>query len=248
VRALLQIQSIEQHGHTFRSCYVPLVTRQPVPEFNAGAVLKPGFLDQLRKDAAKYKAAKIREQVNLSFSTDPYHPGDTTATRTVLEILREHGLGISILTKGGTRALRDLDVLRPERDCFGATLTFLDDRASRRWEPKAALPSDRIEALKRAHEAGIFTYVSGEPIIDVEQILAVISATHPFVDLYKVGRWNYSEESKQINWHDATLRIIDLLNKLGAKHYIKKDLQAFLPPGYANPMRIAQHHGARAAS
>ena len=29
---------------------------------------------------------------------------------------------------------------------------------------------------------------------------------------------------------------------LGVKHYIKKDLQRFLPAGYFNPLRIKQHH------
>jgi hypothetical protein len=233
---------VRQKGQTYRSCYVTLVTRQPVPEFNAGAVLKPRFIELLGKDAAKYKAAGITEQVNLSFSTDAYHPGDTSPTRTVLEILIEAGLGVSILTKGGTRALRDLDLLRPDRDCFGTTLTFLDDRMSRRWEPKAALPGDRFEALKAFFMAGIFTWVSLEPIIDVEQTLALILATHRFVDLYKIGRWNY-DESQQINWAEATLRIIDLLNKLGKRHYIKQSLQRYLPPAYYNPMRVAQHHG-----
>ena len=28
----------------------------------------------------------------------------------------------------------------------------------------------------------------------------------------------------------------------GARHYIKEDLQPFLPPGYQNPMRVPQHH------
>ena len=37
--------------------------------------------------------------------------------------------------------------------------------------------------------------------------------------------------------------MLDLLNRVGAKHYIKRDLQPYLPPGYPNPMCIPQHHG-----
>lgn len=67
----------------------------------------------------------------LSSTTDPYHPGDTTLTRQALEVLLAHGLGTCTLTKGGTRALRDLDLFRPDRDAFASTLTSLDDEFSR---------------------------------------------------------------------------------------------------------------------
>lgn len=52
----------------------------------------------------------------------------------------------------------------------------------------AALPGDRIEALKRFHERGIYTWVSLEPTLDVESSLAIVRDRHSFVDLYKVGR------------------------------------------------------------
>jgi hypothetical protein len=39
-----------------------------------------------------------------------------------------------------------------------------------------------------------------------------------------------------------THRMIDLLNKLGSRHYIKRDLQSYLPVGYPNPLRMPQHH------
>jgi hypothetical protein len=50
-------------------------------------------------------------------------------------VLIEHGLAFSILSKGGTRALRDADLYRPDRDAYAATLTSLDDRFSLKWEP-----------------------------------------------------------------------------------------------------------------
>jgi DNA repair photolyase len=228
-------------GHSCSYCSVPHTTHQPREEFNAGAVLKPNFIADLRKEAAKYQAAGITEQVLLCFGTDPYHPGDTTPTRTALEILIEHGLGICILSKGGTRVLRDLDLFRPTRDAYAATLTSLDDRLSRKWEHNARLPGDRIAALRAAHQRGIFTWVSLEPVIEAEVSLAVVAATHEFVDLYKVGKMNYLK--RPIDLRDYTVRMIDLLNRVGAKHYVKRDLQPFLPPGYPNPMRVVQHHG-----
>jgi hypothetical protein len=223
-------------------CWVPLFTNQPRDEFNAGAVLKKDFIARLRKEAAKYQAAGITEQVLLCFSTDPYHPGDTTATRAALETLIEHGLGFCTLTKGGTRALRDLDLFRPDRDAYAAALIG-DDRLSRKWESNAPVSSNRIAALKAFFKAGIFTWVSLEPVIDPAATMAVVEATHSFVDLYKLGQLNHSKFVAVRDRRDFTLRMLDLFNRLGARHYIKRDLQPFLPPGYPNPMRVPQHHG-----
>jgi DNA repair photolyase len=235
-------------GHACAYCYVPLVTKQPRAEFNAGAVLRDRFLDHLRKDARKYQAAGVTEQVMLSFTSDPYHLGDTSATRAALEILTEHGLAFCTLTKGGTRALRDLDLFRPTRDAFACTLTSLDDAFSQKWERRAALPGDRIAALRAFHDASIFTWVSLEPTLDVASSLAIVEGTHTIVDLYKVGRANYVPTiTKVVDWRDYTLRMLDVLHRVGAKHYIKKDLQPFLPPGYPNPLRIPQHHGSERA-
>ena len=229
-------------GHKCAYCYVPYVTKQPRKEFDAGAIPRPDFLKHLLKDAKKYQQLGITEQVMLSFTTDPYHPGDTSLTRQVLQCLIEHGLAFCTLTKGGTRALRDLDLFRPHGDAFASTLTSLDERFSRKWERNAPLPADRIKALKKFHAAGIFTWVSLEPTLDVEASLAIVRATHSFVDLFKVGRANYLRITKTTDWQDYTLRMIDLLNQFGAKHYIKQDLQPFLPAGYPNPLRIVQHH------
>lgn len=229
-------------GHGCAYCYVPLFLHMDRKEFDAGAMLRPGFLEKLRKDAARYQAAGIREQVMLSFTSDPYHLGDTTPTRITLEILINHGLGFCTLTKGGTRALRDLDLFRPTRDAFASTLTSLDDRFSQKWERNAALPSDRIEALRIFHDAGIFTWVSLEPTLDIEASLAIVEATHSFVDLFKVGRVNYLPMTRTTDWRSYTLRMLDLLQRVGARFYIKKDLQPYLPPDIANPLRVEQHH------
>jgi DNA repair photolyase len=229
-------------GHGCAYCYVPGVLRMDRKEFDGGANPRGSFLNLLRKDAALYQSAGCHGQVMLSFTTDPYHPSDNGLTREVLRELIAHGLGICTLTKGGGRALRDLDLFRPDRDAFASTLTSLDERFSLKWERHAALPNDRIAALKTFHERGIFTWVSLEPTIDIEASLAIVDATHAFVDLYKVGRVNYLPMTKTTDWQDYTLRMIDKLQKLGAAHYIKRDLQKFLPPGYHNPLRVRQHH------
>lgn len=229
-------------GHACAYCYVPAVLRMDRPTFDAGAFPRSGFLGALRKDARKYQAAGIDEQVMLSFTTDPYHPGDNTLTRDVLTTLQDHGMAICTLTKGGRRALRDIDLFRPGRDAFASTLTSLDAAFSRKWERGAADPADRIATLQAFHAAGIFTWVSLEPTLDTESSLAIIEHTHRFVDLFKIGRANYLPMTDTTDWKDYTLRILELVNRLGVRHYIKKDLQPYLPAGYRNPKYIAQNH------
>ncbi len=230
-------------GHGCAYCYVPLVTKQPRPEFDAGATLRPKFFAGLDRDARKYFEAGITAQAMLSFTSDPYHLGDTDPTRRTLEYLKMYGLGFCTLTKGGTRALRDIDLFRPDRDAFATTLTTLDDAFSLKWERNAALPADRIAALQAFHKRGIFTWVSLEPTLDILHSLSIVQRTHEFVDLYKVGRANYLKEiTSTSDWRGYTLRMIDKLQQLGVRHYIKQDLQPYLPAGYFNPLRVDQFH------
>lgn len=229
-------------GHACAYCYVPAVLRINRAEFDSGAFPRPGFLDNLRRDAEKYQAAGITEQVMLSFTTDPFNPFDVSLTRPTIEILKEHGLAFCTLTKGGSRALPFLDLFRPDRDSFASTLTMLDDGLSRKWERGAALPGDRIFTLRKFHEAGIFTWVSLEPTLSTEASLQIIEETHEFVDLYKIGRANYLPMTNTTNWESYTHRILEAVNRLGVKHYIKHDLQPFLPAGYPNPKHISQRH------
>ncbi len=217
-------------GHRCTYCYVPGVLRMKRPLFDAAAVPRPDFLKKLTKDAKKYQAAGITEQVLLSFTTDPYCPDDVDHqfTRETIKILQAHGLAVMTLTKGGSRALRDIDLFRPDIDAFASTLTSLDDEISLKWEGGAALPQDRIDTLRTFHKKGIFTWVSLEPVYDTEATKAIIRATHEFVDLYKVGRINYHKLTKATDWQRFTNEVVALLDEVDADYYIKKDLQPYL--------------------
>jgi DNA repair photolyase len=223
-------------GHKCLYCYVPNVLQMSREEFDAGAIPRPDFIKKLTNDARKYQALGIREQVMLSFTTDPYHPGDTSLTRETLEVLIAHGLDFCTLTKGGTRALRDIELFRPDRDAFASTLTSLDATVSRKWEAGAADPEDRLAALKAFHARGVYTWVSLEPVYDTEAAIAIIRATAPFVNLFKVGRINYSKLTGKIDWRDFTARVLDVLAETGSDYYIKKDLQPYLPEGFRNDL------------
>ena len=109
-------------------------------------------------------------------------------------MLNAYKVPVAVLSKGGKKMLRDLDIFKEfgDRITVGATLTFLDDKKSKEWEPYASTPSERLETLKILHENGIKTFASFEPTIEPEESLALIHRTleDNSVDYYKIGKIN----------------------------------------------------------
>jgi hypothetical protein len=111
---------------------------------------------------------------------------------------------------------------------YGATLTFISSEMSKKYEPFAADPEDRINALFVAHHSGIRTWVSLEPVINTTQALILIDTTYPFVDEYRVGRLNYFSASTCVNWSDFLNQIIKKFKQYGKKYLVKESLKPYL--------------------
>jgi DNA repair photolyase len=222
-------------GHKCAYCYVPLVLKMKRDEFDNGAILRDGFMQAFEKDAAKLQKQEKSINIFFCFTTDMYNPFVNEPSRAILELTHKYGHTFTVLTKGGKRALRDID-LYSNGDHFASTLTSLNDAFSSKWERGAALPQDRIDTLRAFHEKGIFTWVSLEPTLDIESSLQIVRETHKFINFYKIGRVNYLPMTKVTDWRDYTLRMADLCNALEVDHYFKKDLQSYLPNGYKNEM------------
>ena len=219
------------HGCALRYCFAPAILRKKRAAFHANPAPKVDVIAKLERELAKEPAGKQRPPVLLCFTTDPYQPlaAETGITRRAIELLHEHGYPVQVLTKGGMRAAVDFDLLGSVAgDAFATTLTLIDPAASAEWETGAALPAERMAALARAHAEGITTWASLEPVIDPEQTLALIRATHEYVDLFKVGTLNHHPLAKMIDWPDFAARAVDLLEKLGARYYLKNDLSRYL--------------------
>ncbi|GAG16265.1 unnamed protein product [marine sediment metagenome] len=74
-----------------------------------------------------------------------------------------------------------------------------------------------------AHERGIKTWVSVEPVVDPVEALMVIETLLPYVDLWKVGKLNHDpEREKAINWKNFLMKVERLLQD--RPHIIKNDL------------------------
>ncbi len=216
-------------SHACRYCYASKVTFKDRSLFHSNEFIQPRFdvLSKFEKDCKKL--AGDEREVLFSFTTDPYQKCETdlNITRQALEIALEYNLFPVILTKGGTRAIKDFDILtRFKKRKFGVSLTHDIDSVSLKWEPGAALPQDRINALIKAWTLGIETFVSFEPVIDPNAVLRLIDSTHEFVDFYKVGKLNYHQHSKSIDWVTFRESVIVKLELLSKKYMIKKDLLA----------------------
>jgi DNA repair photolyase len=139
-----------------------------------------------------------------------------------------------VLSKGGKKMLRDLDVFHAfeDRIMVGSTLTFLDAKKSKQWEPGASLPEERLEALKTLHDTGIRTLASFEPVVDPAESLRIMERTlrDNSVDHYKVGKLNnYKGLDKDHDWQGFLREVIAMLRTASKQIYIKKCLYELAP-------------------
>jgi DNA repair photolyase len=219
-------------GHGCTYCYAPSATFKKREQFYGNPHPRKNVIKQFEKDCIALRKAGETRPVLLSFTTDPYQPIDSVEklTRRAIQLLHQNNLSVSILTKGGRRSERDFGLLmdHPELSQYGATLVFTDEALRREIEPGAAPTRERIESLELAHSMGIPTFVSLEPVWDPEQTLQLIAQTVGFVDLYKVGKLNYSPVAKTIDWGGFGHAVVEMLEKHNKKYYIKKDLAALM--------------------
>jgi len=194
--APLALNLYEGCPHGCLYCYNRLFCWHNADRF-VRAAPRPGLLRELSKRVEVMRQKHDPREINLCFSCDPYPRGrDSGLTRQVLELLSGTGLHISVLTKAGTDARRDFDLLFKNALWFGQTVGLVEPADLCNWEPQAAGFSDRVKAFYLAHECGIKTWASVEPVIDHPQALEAMVECLPWVDRFKVGKFN----------HIATLR------------------------------------------
>lgn len=208
--------------HRCRYCYNRAYHGAPT------ATPRKGIVEALRKYLETHKVGK---RVLLSFVGDIYcRSASPATTRAVLMLLQDYHVPVSILSKGGARSLRDLDLLAG-MDCkLGASLTFSDPKRSMYWEPGAALPDDRCRALQEAHERGIRTWVSFEPVIYPVETMMSMENVMPYVNEIKIGKINHNKPLEdQIDWPKFLTDALALCRGRDKKIYIKESLRAVCP-------------------
>ena len=112
---------------------------------------------------------RLKRRCRISFGTvcDPYQPLELKyqITRQCLEILTAYHHSLSILTKS-TIVIRDIDILsRLYRVRVSFTVTTMDDKVRKIFEPGAPSTEQRFKALRTLSVKGIRTSVFVAPIL-----------------------------------------------------------------------------------
>jgi len=224
--ATLAVNLYKGCTHGCRYCFAPKIPWISSEEYYTDASPKDDAIEKLKKDVRKL--GEDTPEILLSFQGDVYQPAemDLQLTRQAIQVFIENSLPFTILTKGGTRAVRDFDLLEHYDRCrLGTTLVFWNQSDADHWEPNAPSIYDRVKAMKLAHEKGIRTWVSLEPVIDPAQALEIIQTLHPIVDHWKVGKINHNREIEaMVDWLKFRGEVKELLDALGADYYLKKSL------------------------
>lgn len=221
------------HGCVY--CYAPQVIKMDRAKFHAEPMVRKNFFSQLERSASKHTE---RTPVLLCFTSDPYQPlaVESGATRRTIEILHDHGIPVTILTKGGKRSEADFDLLGPE-DEYAVTLTCVSDFISAIWEPDAAPTWERIDALMAAKERGLTTWVSLEPTIWPGKTLELLEIVSRYIDGAKVGPLNYAgrlppelraEIPEDIDWRAFAEKFKAICDRYSIECYLKEDLRKLL--------------------
>ena len=217
-------------------CYVPSYhpwkgKENPREEFHKQSVARKDVLKLLEKDLIEMdKNGLHNNPLHLCFTCDPYPEEGSEITRECLLLMEKYRMrNVQILTKGGLRASRDFDLLRKNGWKFGSTVVGVKEDYYTKWEnhglgqagwePNATLFFERELAIESAHNMGIFTWVSIEPVIDTVEALEVIYRLKGSVDLWKIGKLNHGKQispecaaiEKQTDWRDFVSRAKELL-------------------------------------
>ena len=220
-------------SHCCQYCYAPHTLQRRSEDYFGVPSPRYNVLKYLEQDLQKKKHDK---QILLSFIGDVYcrNKDNSATTRAALQLLDYYKAPVAVLSKGGQKMLRDLDVFKEfgTRIMVGSTLTFMDEEKSRWWEPGASMPEDRLATLKALHDAGIRTLASFEPVIDPAESLRLIERTlqDNSVDHYKIGKLNnYKGMDKDQDWQGFLREVIALPRPAGKQIYIKKCLWELAP-------------------
>jgi DNA repair photolyase len=162
------------------------------------------------KEYQNYDIPKNTGSKSLMFSsvTDAYQPIEKTVknTRKVLENTFESALRFQFLTKSAL-IVRDLDLFKQMQSVQIGFSIALGDADSAIVEPGASLPSERIQALKTLHDAGIRTWVFIAPILPyVTDVFAIIDLVKDDAEYILLDWLNLKDPENRANIDKFILR------------------------------------------
>lgn len=200
------------------------------------AQLKKAFKDE--KDALRIFDKELLENLAelqehglfFTFTSDPFLSETFDLTRKAISICIDNFVPVKVLTKRAdfldkldgkwTAVHWSLSTVMKAYIAFGFTLTGHDE-----LEPNASTNAERIETMKKLHEAGFKTWASIEPIIDLEASRTCIEQTLGFCDLYKIGLMSGGKLPDKEELRSFVGRVCYLISANGAKVYWKDSIK-----------------------
>ena len=160
--------------HRCYYCFAPNVLHRDREQFHSVVEPRKNIVEETRKQLEReHITGKL---IHLCFTCDPYPTGyDSMPTRDIIKLLKEYGNHVQILTKGDGK--RDFDLL-DENDWYGVTI---DGNGYHK-------DFCRMFDILSAHNRGIKTWVSFEPVLDAHNVLDAIEAMASTVDKVKIGK------------------------------------------------------------
>lgn len=214
------------HGCVY--CFAPSVMRSDRDKYHSE--VKPRE-EMIRKwfehDCIELEKKHDTRRIHLNFISDPYPEleKEIHLTRFCIETAMKHGVGINILTKGKFDTVSpDMGLFKDAGVHFGVSCCWNSDSARSEWEPNASTVDDRRKLLMAAHELGIFTWVSMEPVVYPNEAMEFYRNNKPYVDLWKVGKLNYHPHAKEVDWCQFRTCFEYEAGKYGSRYILKKDL------------------------
>ena len=152
-----------EHGCVY--CYAEFMRKYTShkEEWGEFVDVKINIVDRLRQQIKRAKPGTIM----IGTVTDAYQPLEEKyqLTRRCLEILAYFNFPISIQTKSDL-VTRDIDILRRIKNKeVGFTITSIDPKVERIFEPKASKLENRFRALEKLRENDIPAFVFFGPIL-----------------------------------------------------------------------------------
>jgi len=149
-------------------------------DFEAKLFAKPDAPRLLERELAK--SGYQPKTIAIGTNTDPYQPIEKKwrIMREILEVLEAANHPVGIVTKSAL-VVRDIDILSRMAEKglakVALSVTTVDATLARTMEPRASMPTLRLQAIRKLTEAGIPTSVMMGPIIpgindhEIERIL-----------------------------------------------------------------------------
>ena len=180
--------------HGCKYCYASFMKR-----FTGHTEEWGGFID-IKKCKKRINIEKLKDKsVFLSSVTDCYNPYEEKylITRDILEQLIDSECFLGISTKSDL-ILRDLDILKKIKNLVvSMSINTLDDNFRKDMDSASSI-KERLAALKKIHDSGIYTVLFMSPIFPyITDFKEIIEASKGFIDEYWFENLNLRGDYKK---------------------------------------------------